>query len=145
MIGQPTLEGELKYVKDEIHALKTAQPFYDGQFTLITGATPAAFDQEFLFPAGASNLRGYVELTALNQLNPMGTLYVVFLDGSNNEFPSYTFRVKQTPLYYLGDEKTLYFYTEATATFAVPTTVRLKYFLVASDICSLSYQSWEIL
>jgi hypothetical protein len=143
MIEPVTLESQLAYIKEEVDALKTAQPFYNGQFKPYRRETVAAYDHEFSLPSGNSVLNMFLQFHTLTQAHALGRVFFRFYDSSGVEFPAYTFRTSRS-LRLADTDYYLYFYDQFICTFASPTTVRVKYSLLVSDEVSLSFQEWTV-
>lgn len=83
-VAQPTLEGEIKALEDEVAAYKTSQPFYNGQFTPKTITSANVYDFTFITDDFITRYDIFIEITSTNQPNQIFQPFfeLFFMDNS---------------------------------------------------------------
>jgi hypothetical protein len=79
MIGQTTVESQLKYIHDEVGGFKTAQPFFNGQFDMKLITSVVSYDATVTLASVADNIFGQAVFLSENQAYPFCTMYAVLM------------------------------------------------------------------
>lgn len=132
-VEQATAEGIVKSLEDEVAAFKTAQPFYDGQFTTTNIKTNNVYDFTFVTNYDVTRYDFEIEITTTNQPNVILEPYFEFflIDGTPLQIDKVNYLTNHHPIYPGGLEA----YIELNITtynVAIGTTIGVKLFYLVS-------------